>query len=398
LLSTSKLNIIGDKNIIYNENFMPKTNIVKQIYLIVIFASINMFYKPDCIHYRGDIPCLPHKERNLHCNSCDMYQKVSHKILIIKLGAMGDVIRTTPLVLRYKKLYPNCKITWLTLTPDILPKNDIHEILSFKLESILYIQETAWDIAINLDKEKEAGALLKRVEAKEKYGYILKDGVITPYNELAYHKFETGMFDDVSKANTLSYPEEIFDICGLTYEGEKNLLENHEDKGYTWNFDKTKKIIGLNTGCGDRWTTRLWSSEKWVGLIKLLQTQNFEVLLLGGKQEDERNIELQKLTGATYLGYFSLQQFINLVYQCDLVVTQVTMAMHITLGLDKKIVLMNNIFNPYEFNVKAENGMIVAPEKACKCFYKGSCIDGVSCMENLSSEKVFEAVLNVISK
>ena len=101
------------------------------------------------------------------------------------------------------------------------------------------------------------------------------------------------MFDDVSKANTLSYPEEIFDICGLTYEGEKNLLENHEDKGYTWNFDKTKKIIGLNTGCGDRWTTRLWSSEKWVGLIKLLQTQNFEVLLLGGKQEDERNIELQ---------------------------------------------------------------------------------------------------------
>lgn len=356
-----------------------------------------MFYKSDCIHYRGDIPCRPHKERNFHCNSCEVYQKVTHRILIIKLGAMGDVIRTTPLVLRYKKLYPNCKITWLTLTPDILPKNEIDEILSFKLESILYIQETTWDIAINLDKEKEAGALFKRVIAKEKFGYTLDQGVIVPYNKLAYHKFETGMFDDVSKANTMSYPEEIFEICGMKYEGEKNLLENHEDKNYHWNLNHDKKIIGLNTGCGDRWTTRLWSTEKWISLIKLLQQHGYAVLLLGGKQEDERNLELQKNTDAIYLGYFSLQQFINLVYQCDLVVTQVTMAMHITLGLDKKIVLMNNIFNPYEFNVKPENGKIVAPDKACKCFYRGSCIDGISCMENLSAQKVYDAVYEILS-
>ena len=35
----------------------------------------------------------------------------------------------------------------------------------------------------------------------------------------------------------------------------------------------------------------------------------------------------------------------------DLVVTAVTMAMHIALGLGKKLVLFNNIFNPHEFEL-----------------------------------------------
>ena len=35
--------------------------------------------------------------------------------------------------------------------------------------------------------------------------------------------------------------------------------------------------------------------------------------------------------------------------QCDVVVSQVTMAMHIAIGLGKRLILMNNIFNRNEF-------------------------------------------------
>ena len=36
------------------------------------------------------------------------------KILIIKLGALGDVIRTTSILKGLKEKYPNCKIDWVT--------------------------------------------------------------------------------------------------------------------------------------------------------------------------------------------------------------------------------------------------------------------------------------------
>lgn len=355
-----------------------------------------MFYKPDCLHFLGHIPCKPHKEQGYHCIDCPSYVKIDKRILIIKLGAIGDVIRTTPLVTRYKHLYPAAKITWVTLSPDILPAGRIDEILKFGHEAILQVQNTDWDIAINLDKEKEAGALLKTVNAREKLGYILKDGAIQPVNELAWHKFETGLFDDKSKANTKNYCTEIFELCGLEYQGEPYLLDNHADKGFDWKLDRSKPIIGLNTGCGDRWTTRLWSIEKWIELSKQLKAAGHNVLLLGGAQEHERNLKIQEGSDALYLGHFPLKQFINLIDQCDLVVTQVTMGMHLTLGLQKKIVLMNNIFNPNEFDLFSK-GKILQPEKACKCFYRGTCTDGTSCMETLDVATVKAAVDEVLA-
>lgn len=300
------------------------------------------------------------------------------------------------MVTKYKELFPNVKITWITLSPDILPAGHIHEILKFGHEAILQVQNTDWDIAINLDKEKEAGALLKTVNASEKLGYILKDGAIQPVNELAWHKFETGLFDDVSKANTKNYCTEIFELCGLEYNGQPYLLDNHADKGFVWNLDKSKPLIGLNTGCGDRWTTRLWSIEKWIELAKSLKASGYEVILLGGSQEHERNLSIQNGSGAIYLGHFPLKQFINLIDQCDLVVTQVTMGMHLTLGLQKKIVLINNIFNPNEFDLFG-NGTIIEPPKPCKCFYKGTCVDGISCMETLDYKDVKSAVDQVMA-
>jgi len=353
----------------------------------------EMNYKADCLHFKGHIPCKPHKQHGYHCENCAAYTPISKRILIIKLGAIGDVIRTTPLVVKYKQLYPNCKITWLTWTPDILPSLQIDEILKWDYNSLLYAQHATWDIAINLDKEKEAGALLKVVEAKEKYGFVLKDNEIQPINSLAAHKFSTGMFDDVSKANTKSYLQEIFEICGFEHQGEPYLMDTHADKGYTWNLPIGKKIIGMNTGCGGRWTTRLWSIDKWVELAGLVRAQypDAVVLLLGGEAENDRNKEIQQRSGATYLGYFSLFEFINLVDHCDAVITQVTMGMHITLALGKKIILMNNIFNPHEFDLFGK-GEIVMPDKACKCFYRGSCIDGTSCMEELPAQKIATAL------
>jgi heptosyltransferase-2 len=83
--------------------------------------------KTNCRQFRGDLPCSPHKQHGVHCveqdgSDCKYYDPVGPRILIIKLGALGDVIRTTPLLLRLKKNEPSAEIWWLTLAPDILPK------------------------------------------------------------------------------------------------------------------------------------------------------------------------------------------------------------------------------------------------------------------------------------
>lgn len=352
--------------------------------------SNSLVLHTDCKFFRGDIPCKPHKEFGVHCDGCEHYNARTKKILIIKLGAIGDVIRTTPLLERIWQEHPSAAVWWLTRSPEMVPSS-VDKVLPFTLESIVLLQSTEFDLLLNLDKDTEACALALQIEAKSKRGFILRDGKPAPVDAEAEHKYHTGLFDDLNKANTKSYPQEIFEICGWTFNGEEYILETPEKK--IWDIPNNgKPIIGLNTGCGGRWTSRLWAEERWEQLVIALAQEGYFPVLLGGEQEHEKNTRLAEKTGAFYPGYFSLRDFLSLVNQCAAVVTAVTMAMHLAIGLKKPLILFVNIFNPHEFELYGR-GEIVAPEQPCTCFFQATCSNAeYQCMEHLSVGRVVEAV------
>ena len=162
----------------------------------------------DCRHFRGHIPCAPNKTHGYECDGCPVYEVPARRILIIKLGALGDVIRTSPLLVRFRAMWPNARITWVTQSPDVVPRAKTgkeigaDEVLSHDLVGLERARNGVYDIAINLDKEVEACALLRDVESTEKFGFILKDGHIDVATPNATHKLVTGLFDGRSKANT----------------------------------------------------------------------------------------------------------------------------------------------------------------------------------------------------
>ena len=353
--------------------------------------------KRDCRSFRGDTPCKPHKQHGVHCvdsrgKDCTFYDRVGKRILIIKLGALGDVIRTTTLLRKIKKDAPQAEIWWLTLSPDVLPKG-IDVVLPFTPQSLATLEAVSFDALYNLDKEKEACALTAKISAKVKKGFTLVDGKAAPIDRDAEHKYLTGVFDDLSQANTKSYQEEIFEICGYTFSGETYMMP--ELGNYHWKLPKRKRIVGLNTGCGGRWTSRLWAEESWAMLAKQLKKAGFVPLLLGGEQEHEKNVRLAKKSGALYLGHFSLKQFLSEMNQCELVVTAVTMGMHFAIGLEKKIVLFNNIFNKHEFELYGK-GEILEPDFDCDCFYAPVCPN--DCMQYLSVKTVFDSCTRLLKK
>ncbi|NTW50205.1 MAG: glycosyltransferase family 9 protein [Chlorobiales bacterium] len=353
-----------------------------------------MIIHSNCYYFRGDVPCRPHKQYGVHCDGCTHYRPVTHKILIIKLGAIGDVIRTTPLLSAIRTAYPNSFIYWITHSVDILP-GAVDVKMDFSSSNILALQETHFDLAFNLDKDREACALLNRVSATQKKGFTLKDGKPAPIDKDAEHKFYTGVFDDVSKANTKSYPEEIFEVAGFKFSGEPYELENPEARKTIWPIDRKKKVVGLNTGCGSRWPSRLWPDDYWQAVTSGLLKSGYEVVLLGGEPEHEKNKELSQATGAKYFGHFPLKQFIDLIDQCHIVITQVTMAMHLAIGRKKRLILMNNIFNRHEFELYGL-GEIIEPSSGCDCYYLSNCKreaeGGIHCMRDILPGDILSAV------
>ena len=397
--------------------------------------------KFNCHHFKGYIPCKPNKIHDVACNDCEHYEieenklnaknidtysdpvfnqfkylkeifhickfdyntintkiksrsvdKQKKRILFIKLGAIGDVIRTTPLVTRYNKEYENCHFTWVTHSPQVLPKNKINKIYKWNGQSVYEIIQEEYDIAINLDKDIEACMLLHDVEAKNKFGFTCSNYHIDIATKNAKHKLITGLFDHISKKNTKNYLEEIFEICHFDFNMEEYMINLNEDLSNNWKkelstISENKPIIGLNTGCGERWKTRLWPKEYWIELINHLDNLGYFCLLMGGPDEDERNKYYASKTQAKYLGCFSLEEFIAISNNTDIIVTPVSMMMHIALALKKQMMLFHNIFNAHEFELY-NRGIIIEPESGCDCYFGNTCSREKSCMYDVSVKDV----------
>lgn len=386
--------------------------------------------KYDCIYFEGHIPCKPNKQFDVQCDNCSHYAKDSSavinlntqksllqeiykicnftkedivtenpiipkhvtKILFIKLGAIGDVIRTTPLVEKYKNEYGDCHFSWITHSPQVVPKEKVDLVYKWNEASVSFLANQDFDIAINLDKDKEACMLISHVNAKSKFGFIWKDGHINPATDKAEHKLITGLFDHISKKNTKNYLEEIFEICHFEFNKEEYMINLNEELSNQWKEEFKplaggKTIIGLNTGCGLRWKTRLWPKNYWVELIKDLEKQGYFCLLMGGPDEDETNRYYQSKTAATYLGTFSLEEFIAITNNTDIIVTPVSMMMHIALALKKQLMLFHNIFNVHEFELYGR-GVIIEPSSGCDCYFGNSCSREKRCMNDISVQDV----------
>jgi ADP-heptose:LPS heptosyltransferase len=359
-------------------------------------ATASIDVKFDCRHFRGHVPCAPNKLRAKVCGSCDEYERVTKRVLIIKLGAIGDVIRTTPLVTAFRRRYPGCRVTWVTHSPDVLPRDLVDEVRRPDAVGLYTVLRGSYDVAVNLDKEAEACLLLADVKAGKKLGFTWKDGHIAPATPAARHKMLTGLFDSLSQENTKNYLEEIFEVCGMEFSGEEYLIRRDPDAEARWKKAAAaqsggRKVVGLNTGCGKRWTTRLWPSDYWIALIVRLQEAGHFPLLMGGPDEDALNKEYARRTGAWYPGHFPLAEFIALSSAADVVVTQVSMMMHIAIALRAPLVLMNNIFNAREFELYGR-GVIVGPSTGCDCYYGESCSRARHCMLDLGVDRVFDEI------
>ena len=67
----------------------------------------------DCRYFLGDRPCIWHKRNGVLC-TCDRYERIEERVLIVKLDAMGDVLRTTALLPPIAEVHPRAAVTWIT--------------------------------------------------------------------------------------------------------------------------------------------------------------------------------------------------------------------------------------------------------------------------------------------
>jgi ADP-heptose:LPS heptosyltransferase len=366
-------------------------------------------WKLNCRHFIGDHPC---KFKRV-CEGCDRYDPMGKRILIVKMAAIGDVLRTTPLLSGLKRTYPQSHITWV-VDKEALPllKNNpaIDRVLPFDFPSLLPLETETFDLVIGLEKEPRGAALTAKVKAAEKRGFGLgPEGSPYPINPASRYAFVLGLDDDLKfHQNQKTYPELIFECAEMDYQKDEYLFAlSPEDIAFAQAFAKRAglkkgdRVIGLNTGAGDVFANKAWTLEGYLQIIDDLQKEGkTRILLLGGPKEKERNQKILRKKRGFVIDTGcdnTLGQFAALINLCDLVVTGDTTALHLSVALRKKIVA---IFGPtcaQEIELYGRGEKIASPLSCGPC-YRRSCSVSPNCMEAIPASEVMKKIRSLFPK
>lgn len=371
-----------------------------------------MRLKPDCRHFPGDRPCRFHKESGTCCPECPHYASSTQKILIIKLGAMGDVLRTTALLQPLKKRYPESHITWVTLTPSLAffaGNGLVDAVLDYRFDALPRLLTEEYDLVLNPDAEKLSAALASLARGKEKLGFGLDgQGAVFAFNPEAEHWLEMGAFDDWKKANTSTYQEIILRLCRLPQSAHPLILSlspQERDIGIRFaqahGLSPEARTVGLYTGAGERWERKAWTEEGFRDLITtLLGETPYQVLLYGGPDAEARNSRLTAGYAASGRVFSTgttnpLRTFFALLSLSDLIVTGDTMALHAALALGKNVVGLFGPTSAAEIEMYGQGKKLTGTVE-CLCCYRPTCTVTPTCMETITPDMVVRAITDVL--
>jgi len=344
------------------------------------------------------------------CAECKKYEKSSaaqkeKRILIIKLGAMGDVLRTTFMLEGLKELYPQSEISWLVNKNNAAVLENNHFISKIILnddKTNEFLALNFFDAVINLDLAPESLAFAKLANTSEIVGYSLDDKRnIVPSNDFAKQWLRMSAYDELKKANKFTYQHWMSKISELprdNYEITVPLETSSVKRSGRFlsenGIKSGKKIIGINPGAGKRWPMKKWRTDGFIEVAKYFSEKGHAVLLLGGRDDEDeiKAIMSKRIPGVYSTGTDnSIPDFFAMINLCGIVICGDTMALHAAAGLKKNIVALFGPTSLAEIEVYGR-GAKLQSDKGCVCCYKQTCKITENCMEAISNDEVIKAV------
>ena len=374
-----------------------------------------------CRYFKGDRPCKYYwVDRSWDCDKCLHHDSFKERILLIKLDSLGDVVRSTALSEGIKKKYPDSQLTWLTNEESrifIDGNKFVDRVMIYNTTNIRQLQFEKFDIIINLDKAHKATSMMMLFSSDDKRGYGLhSEGHVISLNDGSKYHYNMCLDNwGIKTKNKMSYQELIFKISDLEYDNEKPIinLDRHLTETFKkyfykkYNIKNKNNIIFLNTGCGPVYPHKKWTYDGYKKLIEyLLESDNNRILLVGSDLEFLRNKNLweefksKKVINTT--NKYTIEELCYLVDLSDIIVTGDTVALHIAISLNKKIV---SFFGPtphQEVNLFGLGKKLVREELDClncydqfPCPYENFNHDG-KCMNLISAGDIYNNIKELL--
>ena len=314
------------------------------------------------------------------------------KILIIKLGALGDVINTIPAVIRLKHHF-KCKIHWLCAPlsyPIIEEHPSVDKTILFDknkktglFKAAMEIRGERYDLAIDFQRTIKSGFFCLMSDSRVKLGFDKRRCKeftwMYPFTRIPPSDPEKHMVDQYL---------DFADYLGAAKTGVQWQITRHE---FT-RIELPENYVVLNIGATKK--ANLWQPEKFAELAILLHKKKGLVsVLTGGSADIPMGGMIKAIAGGAVMdltGKTSLHELTEIISRAGAVVSCDTGPMHLAVALGIKTIALFGPSNPRRTG--PYKGKIIQKSYYCSPCNKKKCPDP-RCMKLIQAEDVLSHII-----
>jgi len=343
----------------------------------------------------------------------EVYEKAlkQFKILIIKLGAVGDVVLSIPGMRAIKKKFPDAHITVLTGTDSsqILRKCPyVDELIIYNkkiigrgigkfLKLAADLRRHDFDVVVDLQNNSRSHILGFLSKAPVRFGYAnRKMGFLLNY-----------AIEDtkVPPLAPVEHSFRVLNMMGIKYENDPlELWPAEADRDFarrllSENWVGTEHdVIAINPAASKKWKTKNWPVENFARLCDMLAAKNIRIVIVSSK---ENRPEVDKLLAHTkskpidICGKTNILQLAAVLQRCKVLVSADSAPIHVACAVKTPIVALFGPTDPNRHSPPAgERITILRKNLRCSPCYKPNCTH-LKCMNSITVDEVFEAVTSI---
>ena len=298
-------------------------------------------------------------------------------VLIIKLGycetlvkeegfspSLGDVFRHSVLLHHYAHHH----VTWLTsasAAPLLRNNPFIHELLIYDESTETCLKNRHFDEVLCLEKAETVCRIVNSVTTDRHLGFGWHKNDVHAH-PMAHRALAVA--NGKKHHNTIQ--ELLYEMVGTRWQGEDYIL------GYQ-PASSEKFDIGLNYKVGSKWPSKAWPILHWQELEDLCRMEGLDV--------------------TWQQGCSNLEEYMEWIASCRLIVTCDSLGMHLGLAMKKKVIVLFGP-TPSEQIHMYDRGVIIRDNRSCihaPCM-QASCPDHMRCMSAIQPTQILDAIHKLV--
>jgi lipopolysaccharide heptosyltransferase I len=349
--------------------------------------------------------------------------KPDPRILLVKLGAVGDLAHTLPALHSLRRSFPGAYIAWIAEAKSIdliAEHSELDEVILFDRKRFSYLGRRPWfwgkliiesirfarqlrqrkfDIAIDCQTLFKSGLITFLSGAPLRIGFDRWREL----NRLFTNKRIPADGSNIHATNQYlalvesAGAEKQCDWVAPSFNDE---IRKRIDSWIGQNVGEGSLLIGINPGAS--WPTKLWPPDSFAeaGRILARQTGVRLVIVWGPGEERVAGQIAEEIGEAALLAPpTTLRELAYLLSRCDLLISSDTGPAHIAVAVKTPVVAVYGPSNPIRNGPFDERSIVVRADIDCLDCWKHKCNTvPLRCMDSVTAEMVAEAAQIILKR